>query len=360
MNDDNWRYVSTGNYRKRSERRVEKHQKTKKHRRTYVLRRLFFLVLLIGLGIAVYMGFLLKKSNDALESVSSEADPSIEVPASESVAVKPFAMLLLGLDSRAHLGIYNTDVMMVAAFNPATKKASIVSLPRDTIIELPGYKSHKVNSYYARFRAQGIHSGLDEQEASIQAKKQVREMLSQYLDVDIRYTTTINFQGFIDLVDAFGGVDVFVDMDMRYADRAGDTSINLRKGQQVLDGDQALDFVRYRKSNDGTKASSDFERNQRQAQVIGAITDKMKSMEGVYKLSKVVDAIGDNLRTDLPSAETVKFMKTYFGISKENIQTKPVTGEWRSPYVYPDMNSVEEAKTLLHDTLQETDAEPSE
>lgn len=321
----------------------------------YVLRRIMVLtlVLIIGLGIVVgiYSFTIYTKTKETIFTVSMEADPNLTVPAAQSVKVKSFAMLLIGLDARPNIGILNTDVLMIAAFNPQTKKATLVSIPRDLVIEMDGYKKHKVNSYYARFRAQAIADGLSKEQANVVAKQEVRTMLSRYFDVEIPYSATINFQGFSDMVDAIGGIDVYVDMDMSYQDQAGSTTIDLKEGQQKLDGDQALDFVRYRKSNNGTGASNDFQRNERQARALSALTDQMKSLSAVTKIADMLDAIGDNLRTDMPAKEVQAFIKTYFGISSSDITTVPIQGEWISPYVYPTLKSISAAKAQLNSTL---------
>jgi anionic cell wall polymer biosynthesis LytR-Cps2A-Psr (LCP) family protein len=155
------------------------------------------------------------------------------------------------------------------------------------------------------------------------------------------------------VVDALGGVEVDVDMRMKYTDTADGTNIDLQKGVQVLSGDKALDFVRYRKSNDGKNMSSDFDRNKRQSQVIGALTDKMKSFGGVTKMGSVIEAVGNNLTMDMPSKEIKNMMTTYLGISRNDITFIPLEGTWRSPYVYLDDAKLEEARAALKAKMAE-------
>jgi anionic cell wall polymer biosynthesis LytR-Cps2A-Psr (LCP) family protein len=138
---------------------------------------------------------------------------------------------------------------------------------------------------------------------------------------------------------------------MRYVDHADGTNINLKKGEQTLTGQQALDFVRYRKSNDGTRQSSDFERNDRQSRVLGAILDKLKSLDGVARLGNVIAAVGGNMRTDIPEAQIQNLMKTYFGLSRDHVRFIALEGTWRSPYVYLDDAKLEEAKLALKEEL---------
>ena len=190
---------------------------------------------------------------------------------------------------------------MVASLNPETKTATIVSLPRDTRIQLDGYKSNKLNSYYPRFKAQEKTTGKN-------AEEQMKEMMGKYLDVDINYTTVLNFQAFRDAVNAVGGVDVTVDKNMCYRDTADGTDINLVAGAQHLDGKAALDFVRYRKSNCNPKTdeSNDFDRNKRQNQVLNSMLDQMKSLGGITKISKVIGAVDKNMTTDVESEQMEK------------------------------------------------------
>ncbi|AZN43687.1 LytR family transcriptional regulator [Paenibacillus albus] len=311
-----------------------------------------FLALLIG--IAGYLTYIYKVSKDALGDITTDADPTIVIPKDQSVKVKPVTIMLLGIDTRKETGSLNTDVMMVASFNPKSKSAVVVSIPRDSRIDLAGYKIRKANAYYSRFISNGLHEdGLKKKEAEKQAKENMRTMFGKFFDIPIDYTATINFQGFVDVVDALGGVDVDVDMDMHYVDNADGTKIDLNKGHQTLKGDDALDFVRYRKSNDGTNMSSDFDRNKRESQVLGEIADKLKSFSSVTKIAGVIKAVGSNMRMDIPTGEVENMISTYFGISRSNITFIPLEGEWKSPYVRLNETKLEEAKAALQAKLAE-------
>ncbi len=111
-------------------------------------------------------------------------------------------------------------------------------IPRDSKIELDGYKARKANAYYARFYSVAKSDGLDKKSAERKAKQDIRKMFGEFFDIPLNYTATINFQGFADVVDALGGIDVDVDMDMHYVDNADGTNINLTKGHQKLNGDK--------------------------------------------------------------------------------------------------------------------------
>ncbi|MNC25062.1 putative transcriptional regulator YwtF [compost metagenome] len=148
------------------------------------------------------------------------------------------------------------------------------------------------------------------------------------------YMATVNFQGFRDIVDAVGGVKVEVDMNMRYIDKADGTNINLTEGLQTLDGKKALDFVRYRKSNNGTAESSDQERNARQQMVVAELIHKLKTPAGVLAAGDLMEALGEHLTTDIPVGQLKTMIRTYIGIDKDKMEYIHLEGEWKSPYVY--------------------------
>jgi polyisoprenyl-teichoic acid--peptidoglycan teichoic acid transferase len=306
---------------------------------------------LVILALACIAGYLYWLADKNLNKV---ADPGNNtVAAAERAQVKPISLVLLGLDNRPEIHSLNTDVMMVAAFNPKSKTATVVSIPRDSLLNLEGYRRQKANAYYAGFHRVGSKDEQLEGDAlNRYARDKTREMLQKFTGIPIDYTAVIDFQGFIDVVNALGGVKVNVDQDMRYSDSADGTDINLSMGEQTLDGKQALGFVRYRKSNDGTRPSNDFERNDRQSRVLGAIVDKMKSFGGATKLDGVINAAGDNMRTDIPKPQIENMIATYFGINKADIRFIPLTGEWKTPYVYLDEAKIEEAKQALAEELQ--------
>lgn len=313
------------------------------------LKKVIAAVLVLLLAVGGYVGYLVWETYYAIRTVGVDR----EVPPGESVKDKPKAFLLLGVDSRAKTGTLNTDVIMVAALNPATKSATVVSVPRDSLIQLDGYKQQKANQFYAGFLRSVKKDGLSGEQAELAAKEELRKMFGKMFGIPIDYAATINFKGFIDVVDALGGVTVDVDMDMRYVDRADGTNINLSKGVQKLNGQQALDFIRYRKSNDGKNMSDDFSRNKRQGEVLAAIADKLKSFGGAAKLGSVISAVGDNMKTDMPSSEITQLFTTYFGIDKDNIEYIPLQGDWRSPYVYLNTARLEEARAALSARMAE-------
>ncbi|WP_138751938.1 LCP family protein [Paenibacillus sinopodophylli] len=337
-----------------SSRQPAKPKKQKPAKKRSFLKTFFVIVFAILLIMAAGLAYLYFKADEAVEQISSPVDSEVVIPPGETVDKKAVAMLLMGIDARAHGGGLNTDVMMVAVFNPNSKSATIVTIPRDTNINVDGYRARKANSFYADFYMNALNEKkLKKEAAYADAKQEVRTVMSTFFGIDIKYSAVINFQGFADVVDALGGVTVDVDMRMKYKDSADGTNIDLQPGVQSLSGEKALDFVRYRKSNNGKNMSSDFDRNARQSKVISALTDKLKSFDGVTKLPALIEAVGNNLTMDMPSKEIKNMMTTYLGISASDVTFIPLEGTWRSPYVYLDDAKLEEAKAALQAKLAE-------
>jgi LCP family protein required for cell wall assembly len=313
---------------------------------------LFSFLLVIILVLGVYTGRLWQQANNALDKIALPAGSAKPIASEERAQVKPISMLLLGMDYRKQTRSMNTDVVMVIALNPKSNTATVVSVPRDTDPQLDGYVEQKINGFYAYYhRRADTEKKLKGEDADAYARDQMKELARDLFGIPIDYSAVINFQGFSDVVDALGGIDVYVDQNMKYRDDADGTNINLKKGDQHLDGKNALDFVRYRKSNEGTAQSSDFERNDRQSRVLGAIVDKMKSVGGVLKLGNVIGAVGDNMDTDIPKAQIENLLKTYYDINRSGIRFLPLEGVWKSPYVYLNDNSLEQAKQALAEEM---------
>ncbi|WP_051421772.1 LCP family protein [Cohnella panacarvi] len=335
-----------------SSRASTRSSKSTKKRKIRWGRIVFILVSLVIISLASYAGYLYMVGKNNLHKIADQDPTAPPIPKDQKASVKPVSIVLLGLDYRKQLGSMNTDVIMVAAFNPISKTATVVSIPRDSDLKLEGYKKHKANAWYAIYDSIARNdNGLEGEAAKDYARDHTREMLGKFFGIDIDYTAVIDFQGFIDVVDALDGVRVNVDKDMRWVDKADGTNIDLVAGEQELDGEDALGFVRYRKSNRGTAPSSDFERNERQSQVLGAIIDKLKSFGSITKIDDVLNAVGDNMRTDIPESQLEAMIKKYFGIDSSAIRFIPLEGEWISPYVVLDQEKLTEAKQALREEL---------
>ncbi|WP_052350415.1 LCP family protein [Paenibacillus gorillae] len=274
------------------------------------------------------------KANEAIQSIA--APKPVDAPDNyvKKDSFEPITFLLAGVDSRdGGDGMMNADVLMLVSMNPQTHSASMLSLPRDLLLKPSGLPSRKANYYYAHFY-------LKDKEQVIPNTKQ---FFSDLTGFPLDYMVVVNFDALRQTVDALGGLQIDVDMDMKYRDTVDGTNIDLKKGLQTLDGQQVLDFVRYRKSNRGTQESSDFARNDRQQQVIKQIIEKLGNFQGISQWGKVLEIIGDNVKSDIPGPELQQWIYSFNKIKPNQIHTLQMDSVWRSPFVYVKKEDLQQA-----------------
>jgi polyisoprenyl-teichoic acid--peptidoglycan teichoic acid transferase len=214
----------------------------------------------------------------------------------------PFNILLLGVDKRleATEGV-RSDTLIVVRVNPQERWASMLSIPRDTVVNVPNLGWSKINGAYSfgYNNAETIYGAGTQQDAGGGAL--AAETVEQFLGIGIDYTAQIDFQGFEQVVDTLGGIVVDVQkplLDGEYpTENYGYQRIYIPAGLQNLDGRTALIYARTR------HASSDFERSRRQQQVLRALLDQVRDrgvLENAALLPQWADVLRNNIRTTMP------------------------------------------------------------
>ncbi|WP_246302614.1 LCP family protein [Paenibacillus plantarum] len=197
-------------------------------------------------------------------------------------------ILLLGGDSRGMVKneLPRSDSIMLASIDPVTKKAHLFSILRDTYVKIPGEGEDRINT--------AITTG---------GPNLAMKTVSDLLGIPVQYYVYTDFKGFIALIDAVGGIDIDVEKDMKYSDSEDDHvyDINLKKGQQHLDGKTALQYVRFRHD-----ALSDFSRTERQRKFLTAVAAKMQSTSSLIKLPRILNAIDPYIDTNLSVTDMLK------------------------------------------------------
>jgi len=186
-----------------------------------------------------------------------------------------FTVLVVGIDAASN----STDTIMLAAFDSNLKKMSIMSIPRDTITNTTRVNK-KINAAYVS-HGKEIEALCEE----------VESVTGVYPD---KYAL-VTVDGFIDVIDAIGGVEVDVPIDMVYNDPTQDLTINIKKGLQTLDGYDSMGFMRYRK----TYAEGDIGRIKVQHTFVDAVVKKMLTPATFAKIPELAEIIQDNVETDL-------------------------------------------------------------
>ncbi|WP_112153840.1 LCP family glycopolymer transferase [Listeria fleischmannii] len=298
--------------------------------------KIFLIILLVFvLGIAGYLGYAYWKTTSTFNKIHTP----IEGKENASVRLdkkQPFSVLILGVDERSG-DKGRSDTLIAATVNPTKNKIQMLSIPRDTKTTIPGYDSnpHKINAAYA-------YGGVKMTDATT----------TQFLNgIPFNYYIKINMEGFRDLVNAVGGVDVVNDKDgLTLATQSSEGNKKVfNKGKIHLNGEDALAYVRIRKSD----AEGDFGRQKRQQQVMSAVAEKALSTGLIWRFDGILNAIGDNIQTDFTMNDITRIAKDYRS-TLSNVENLQVKGEGSridgGPWYYV-VSDAERAR--LHDELAE-------
>lgn len=229
-------------------------------------------------------------------------------------------ILLLGMGGEGHDGAYLTDTIMLASFRPSTNQASLISFPRDLVSPVSGWQ--KINSInaYAEQKEPGS-GGLATQES-----------FSSLLQIPIDYYVRIDFNGFINIIDELGGVEVNVENtldDYSYPIMGQEDNpsyysrfehLHIEAGPQIMDGQTALKYARSRHGVGGE--GSDFARARRQQLVIEAVKNKLlsaKTLLNPVMLAKLSEQFSLNVSTNLSTWEALRLWDIVKNIDRSEI-----------------------------------------
>lgn len=285
----------------------------------------FFIILLIG-------GFLFAKGyinlNKALKGGGGAAalDANVDPSKLKGEGDGRINILLLGRGGEGHDGPDLTDTIILASIDPVQHQAALVSIPRDLYVNVPGYGSMKINAAFANGKNASLAKAAKlTPETKKQAEDQGLQVLSdtveKTLGVPVHYHTIVDFAGFEKAVNTVGGVDIDVKTGVKEQMRINGKNymLDVSTGRQHFDGFRALAYSRSRH----TSARGDFDRSERQRQMIVALKDKtisLGTLSNPAKISSLLDAFGGHVSTDF----SVNDLNRLYAIGKE-IQGNNIT-----------------------------------
>lgn len=270
-----------------------------------------------------------KEPEDSYQSseISSNEQPLQQEQQNEIESAKPLTVLLLGIDTDQSKG--RADTILVLTLNPAQEAMKILSIPRDTYTEIVGFDfEDKINHSYA---FGGVETSL--------------LTVENLIDIPIDYVVSVNMEGFVEMVDIVGGVDVVNDMNFIVGD------YHFPEGTITLSGEEALVYVRMRKED----PRGDFGRQMRQRDVLESIFNKAVSFNIVWQAPTILKTIRENVQTNLTFDEMIEFQSTYKS-TLDNIEHLKfskgdghvVDGIW---YYFLDEDELQEVRDALQDSL---------
>lgn len=291
-----------------------KNKSSRKRTTIKILLTLAVSLLICGSAFGIY---LVKKAENAA-NLAYEKLEDREMSELREEQVEPLhddiSILFIGVDNSEKRGAADnntrSDALVLATLNNADKSVKLVSIPRDTYTMIPdaGHKDKITHAY-----------GFNGPSSTIEA---VEELLA----VPVDYYVNMNFDAFIDVVDALGGITAEVPYDLKEQDENDKkNAIVLEKGVQNLTGSQALALARTRHYD------NDIERGKRQQMILQAIMDKALSAGSITKYDNVIEAVGDNMKTNLSFRDMQAFFEYAKG-GKPDVETLTVDG-------YDDMST---------------------
>lgn len=250
-------------------------------------------IVILGLGlVAAYFHFFDEKDTEKL-NVNGDG----------------LQFLLLGVDSLDSRNADNarSDTIMIINVNPKDSSVNIISIPRDTYAAISGYKNQKINHSY---KYGGTELTLD--------------TVNNLLGTNIKHYITIDYRFVESVVDDLGGITVDVPIDMKYEDPTADPPlhIDINKGTQTLNGNDAVGFLRFRKGY----ANADLGRVQAQQQFMGALFSKVKDPKIILSTPKLLSSYVNYSENNMSTKELLKLAFSMKNMTREGITTNTLPG----------------------------------
>lgn len=273
---------------------TKKRKKRKLRRWVRVLFMFVFMMTVLG-----FFGYTLA-DNWLSEGLGIATEDPVDTGEAVTDTPSHLTLLMLGVDRRGNEPA-RSDTIIVAFLDLETKQTKLLSIPRDTLVSVPGYRDTKINHAHA-------YGGPD----------LTAEAISEFIDVPVSKYVALDFDGFRDIVDILGGVTLDIDQRMYHPSEG----IDLYPGEgQHLDGDKALQFVRYRGK------AGDIGRIENQQKFLRTFADQAISLGTVVKLPSLIKEIGENTETNLTLKEMIGLAKIAQGVREGQIETYTLPGE---------------------------------
>lgn len=311
---------------------MEKTNRKRKQKRGHPILKTFLLLILIAILIFVtWFTYRTYKNGWGLSGMLATVVGHDENTRKNLPELKT---LILGISTDLQ-GSKLTDTIMVASYNPNTQKAKLLSIPRDTFVGKNtslATASEKMNAVYANY---------DDPE-------KVLNVVNNLLGLDLQNYVIIKNEGLIELVDAIGGVEFDVPINMNYDDKTQDLHIHLNAGVQKLDGDKAEQLVRFRHNNDGTSYPSEYGDNdigrmKTQRNFIIATLKQTLKPGNVFKLGEILDVADKNIETNMDMDYLKDYIPYAVEFDTQNIQSEVL------PVTVPDLTTTNNVSIAVLD-----------
>lgn len=307
-------------------------------RRPSFFGRLFLIMLIVTASLGAVLSFEVATSGEdgfglpslfsTIRHLVTSGDKTLEGEEDDRINI-----LLLGVGGEGHDGPQLTDTIIFASVRPSTKEIGMMSIPRDMTVPIPGYGERKVNNVNA----------FAEQAEPGSGPAVTSEVLGDLFRQDIQYYVRVDFDGFAELIDTLGGIDVYVERsftDYEYPTNDHEyQTIAFQEGWQHMDGETALMYVRSRHGNNGE--ASDFSRSRRQQKILLAVKDKVTSLSTLInpvKVNRIFESLSEHISTNLSVWEILRLGDMLKGLDTTAIANHVIDASEDSPLYATTVN----------------------
>ena len=312
---------------KRENKREKKEKEKKKKKKSKVLKRILIFLVIVLIVLICGITYKTQKNGGGLQGLLSTLVGHDEETLKN---LEPIQVLLMGVSTDN--GGKLTDTIIVGTYDPKTQKASLLSIPRDTFVgknAQTGTGMDKINALYQK------------------SPEKTLEKVNELTGLNIKYYMVIDNQALIKLVDVIGGVDFYVPIDMVYDDPSQDLHINLKEGQQKLDGDKAEQLLRYRHGNLDKKTGkylgtypeeyggNDYGRMRTQREFMIETVKQTVQAKNILKIKEIIDIAYEYVETNLSVSVIKDYVPYAVNIDINSIQSAVLPGGSYGPPTYP-------------------------
>lgn len=304
---------------------------------------LFLIIAIVGYS---YYQYTSSKHHSQLEierqiQQNQEQPYSLEKPldfqAEKTVKNEPIHVLLIGIDTNEG-NAARTDTIMIAQYAPKNGTLKLASIMRDCYVSIPGHNKNKINASF-------FFGGPE----------LLRQTIKENFDIDLHYYAMVNFDGFVHVVDTIAPKGITVNIEKNMVYKNGGVSIDFKAGKTVLDGKQALNYVRFRNDEE-----NDFGRVRRQQEMIKLLKNELMTVRGITRIPQIIGTIEPYIQTNITTANALAYAKDFMINPVEEVETLtiPISDGYVDKH-YPHAGAVlelnlEKNKQALHQFFQLT------
>ena len=295
--------------------KIDKHSNRNDNKEKKKLTTKQKVIIVLSIIVSIFAIFAIVFGTYVYKADGSIANAAINMMADVVGDDTPITVLVLGISEGIDIPL--TDTILLGGYNPKTQKAFMVSIPRDTYIGTndnyaDGYS--KINSAYQK----GVEKTVSHVE--------------KLTGIEINHYVVVKTSALVQIVDAIGGVEFDVPIDMDYDDPTQNLHIHLKAGMQLIDGAKAEQLLRFRHNNDGSSyptsyGDNDYGRMRTQREFIKATAAQIIKWDNLTKIKDIISAIFDNLETDMSLTKMIGYIPSILKFDMANLQMQQLPGQ---------------------------------